>query len=206
MGRLLTLFATVMVLVGLMAGCSDSGSATGGSSEDGDAADDGADTTLAATTPTTAAPTTTTKAPVTTTTSATTISTAPATTAPTISQDVLLTFDGEQCTYQGPSEGVLSEPLNLELINNSDVAALGRVSWVPPDFLEEVMPTVGTDFPLSDGRGGMMVAYYVEAQSGTAASTGAFVPAPGTYVLDCESLEGATVVHTWRPAAIEFSP
>ena len=193
MGRPLTLFATVMVLVGLMAGCSDSGSATGGSSEDGDAAGDGADTTLAATT-----------------TSAAAISTAPATTAPTSSQDVLLTFDGEQCTYQGPSEGVLSELLNLELINNSDVAALGRVSWVPPDFLEEfleeVMPTVGTDFPLSDGRGGMMVAFYVEAQSGTAASTDAFVPAPGTYVFDCESLEGATVVHTWRPAAIEFSP
>jgi len=31
-------------------------------------------------------------------------------------------------------------------------------------------------------------------------------PAPGTYVLDCESLVGATVVHTWRPEAIEFSP
>lgn len=195
-----------MVLVGLMAGCSDSGSATGGSSEDGDAADDGAGTTLAATATTAVAPTATTEASVTTTTSAATISTAPATTAPTGSQDVLLTFDAEQCIYQGPSEGVLSEPLNLKLINNSDVAAIGRVSWVPPDFLEEVMPTVGTDFPLSDGRGGMMVAFYVEAQSGTEASTGAFVPAPGTYVLDCESLEGATVVHTWRPAAIEFSP
>ena len=204
------LFATAMVLVGLIAGCSDSGSAAGGSSEDGDAADDGAGTTLAATTTTAVAPTATTEALVTTTTSAAPISTAPATTAPTSSLDLLLTFDGEQCIYQGPSEGVLSEPLNLELINNSDVAAIGRVSWVPPEFLEEfleeVMPTVGTDFPLSDGRGGMMVAFYVEATSGTAASTSAFVPAPGTYVLDCESLEGATVVHTWRPAAIEFSP
>ena len=206
MGRPFALFATVIVLVGVMAGCSDSGSATGGSSEGGDAADDSGGAALAATATTAVAPTATTNAPVTTTTSAATATTAPATTAPTGSQDVLLTFDAEQCIYQGPSEAVLSEPLNLELINNSDVAAIGRVSWVPPDFLEEVMPTVGTDFPLSDGRGGMMVAFYVEAQGGTVASTGAFVPAPGTYVLDCESLDGATVLHTWRPAAIEFSP
>ena len=206
MGRPFTLFATVMVLVGVMAGCSNSGSATRGSSENSDAADDGANTGIAATATTAVAPTATADAPVTTTTAVATTSTAPATTARTGSQNALLTFDAEQCIYQGPSEGVLSEPLNLELTNNSDVAAIGRVSWVPPDFLGEVMPTVGTDFPLSDGRGGMMVAFYVEAQSGTVASTGAFVPAPGTYVLDCESLDGATVLHTWRPAAIEFSP
>jgi hypothetical protein len=151
-------------------------------------------------TTTTEAPTTTTEAPVTTTTSATTTTTAPATT------DVLLTFDGEQCTYLGPSEGVLSEPLNLELINNSDVVAIGAVRWVPPDRLEEVMPTVGTDFRFSAGPGGTMEAFYVETQSGTAASASAVVAAPGTYIFDCLSVEGATMVHIWRPAAIEFSP
>jgi hypothetical protein len=114
--------------------------------------------------------------------------------------------DGEQCTYEGPSEGVLSEPLSLKLINNSDVGAMGAVLWVPPDLLEEVMPTVGTDFPFSARTAGITNTLQVEAQGGTEASTGAFVPAPGTYVLDCLSSEGATVVHVWRPAAIEFSP
>jgi hypothetical protein len=142
----------------------------------------------------------------TTTTSATTTSTAPATTAPATSQDVLLTFDGEQCTYEGPSEGVLSEPLSLKLINNSDVFAFGVVLWVPPDLLEEVMPTVGTDFPFSEEGTGLTDTFYVEVQPRTEVSTSVFVATPGTYVLECVSAEGATMVHIWRPLAIEFSP
>jgi hypothetical protein len=136
----------------------------------------------------------------------TTSTAAPTTTAPATSQDVLLTFDGEHCTYEGLSDGVLSEPLAVKLINNSDVVARGAVIWVSPDLLEEVIPTVGTDFPFSARTAGITNTFYIEAQRGTEASTGAFVSTPGTYVLDCLSAEGATPVHVWRPAAIEFSP
>ncbi len=136
--------------------------------------------------------------------------TAPATTAPATALDAVLTLDGEDCTYEGPTKGVLSEPLNLTLINNSDVFAFGVVIWVPPDLLEEVMPTVGTNFPFGgeDGEAsGLTDTFYVEVQSGaTGTLSGLFVSTPGTYVLECVSADGATMMHQWRPVAIEFSP
>jgi hypothetical protein len=153
----------------------------------------------AATTPTTV--TTTSTAPPT---------TAPAATAPATAQDLVLTFDGERCTYEGPSEGVITEPLNLTLINNSDVFTFGGVAWVQPDLLEELMPTVGTDFPFSEeGAIGVVEslwAFFVEAASRSEASINAFAATPGTYVLECITTEGATRTHYWRPAVIELSP
>ena len=149
---------------------------------------------------------------------ATTSATSPATTELTRSQDLMLTFDGEQCAYEGPTEGVLSEPLNLKLTNNSDVFVFGVVLWVPPDLFDEFLPTVGTDFPTTQEEESETseVTFYsfksnrpqffVEVQSGSESSISAFVAAPGAYVLDCVQIEDAAMTHVWRPAAIEMSP
>ena len=75
-----------------------------------------ADTT---TEPTAAATTTSTTTPT------TAPATTPATTAEAASQELLLTFDGEQCIYDGPSQRDRSEPFTLTLVNNSDLFALG---------------------------------------------------------------------------------
>ena len=105
--------------------------------------------------------------------------------------------------------GDLSEPFSLTLVNDSDLFTFGVVVWVPPDLLDEVMPTVGTDFPATDEGGedsGLTDTFYVEVPSGSEQSlTDLAMPAPGTYVLDCATADGATMLHMWRPAAIEFS-
>ena len=142
----------------------------------------------------------------------------PATTvATTPSQDLLLTFDGEQCRYEGPSEGVLSEPLNLKLINNSEVFVFGVVLWVPPDRFDEMLPKVGTDFPTTQEETetseltfysfkSNRPQFFVEVRSGSESSISAYVAAPGAYVLDCVQIEDAAMTHVWRPAAIEMAP
>lgn len=142
------------------------------------------------------------------TTTASTTSTS--TTAAAIPQELVLTFDGDQCTYAGPSAGDLSEPFSLTLVNDSDVTTLGVVLWVPPDAVDEVVTTVGTDFPFADTDEdrvhGVMRTFYVEAAGGGEQTLSDMaLPSPGTYVLDCVTTDGATRLHIWRPAAIEFS-
>ena len=151
--------------------------------------------------------TTTTTVATTTTAAATT---APTTTAAAVSQELHLTFDGERCIYEGPTEADRAESFALTFVNDSDLYAFGMVRWVPPDHVEEVIPTVGTDFPFGGkavgGEEQTFEAFYAEVPSGgEQVLTGLSVAAPGTYVLDCVSAEGATMLHIWRPVAIEFS-
>ena len=141
-------------------------------------------------------------------TTTTTMTAVPTTEVSATPQDLVLTFDGDQCVYAGPSVGDLTETLSFTLVNDSDVYALATAIWVPPDTLDEVMPTVGTDFPFSDRTRalGLRESFYVEGPGGSEQSLADMaLPTPGTYVLDCITTDGANRLHVWRPVAIEFS-
>ena len=140
----------------------------------------------------------------------TTVSSATSATSTTSAgpQVLMLSFDGDQCSYVGLSAVDRSEPLSLVLVNDSELTTIGSVYWVPPDAVDDVMATVGTDFPAAtaDPIPGATQAFFVEAAGGDEQSiSNVALPSPGTYVLSCTTTDGATRLHIWRSAAIEVS-
>jgi hypothetical protein len=147
----------------------------------GDTADDSTDTTLAATT-----------------------TTAGAATGPL---ELVGTYDGENCSFEGPETATLSDEISLTLVNDSADAALLRMLLVPPDRLTDIEPLVGSDFDFSGGRTtSLPQALYAESGPFAESSALAFLPAPGTYLVECASVEGAAPNHVWWLAVLKVNP
>ena len=145
----------------------------------GDTADDSTDTTLAATT-----------------------TTAAAATGPL---ELIATYDGEDCSYEGPETVTVSDEISLTLVNDSADAVILKVDLIPPDRLTDIEPLVGSDTEYS-GETRLNPTVYAEASPFGESSARAFLPAPGTYVVQCSSMEGATPIHVWWLAALEVTP
>ena len=174
MRRTLVLFVATVLA---MAGCSS----------DSDAGTSGTSTTTVAdeTTTTTVAPTTT----------------AGAATGPL---ELVGTYDGENCTYEGPETATLSDEISLTLVNDSADAVVLKVNLIPPDRLTDIEPLVGSDTDYS-GETRLYPTFYAEASPFGESSARAFLPAPGTYVVEC-ALGGAIPTHVWWLAALEVTP
>jgi hypothetical protein len=144
----------------------------------GDTADDSTDTTLAATT-----------------------TTAGAATGPL---ELVGTYDGENCSYEGPETVTLDDEISLTLVNDSADAVGLTVVLVPPDRLTDIEPLVGSDTDYS-GETFLPPTFYAESGPFAESSARSFLPAPGTYVVEC-ALGGATPTHVWWLAALEVTP
>ena len=141
----------------------------------GDTADDSTDTTLAATT-----------------------TTAAAATGPL---ELVATYDGESCSYEGPETATLSDEISLTLVNDSADAVILKVNLIPPDRLTDIEPLVGSDTDYS-GEKRLYPTFYAEAGPFGESSARAFLPAPGAYFVEC-ALGGAIPTHVWWLAALE---
>lgn len=146
------------------------------------------------------ATTTTTAAQTTTTTSAATTTTAGAATGPL---ELVGTYDGENCSYAGPETVTLSDEISLTLVNDSADAVILKVNLVPPDRLADIEPLVGSDTDYSSETA-LNPTFYAEASPFGESSALAFLPAPGTYVVECV-LGGAIPIHVWWLAALEVT-
>lgn len=147
----------------------------------GDTADDNPDTTLAATT-----------------------TTAEAATGPL---ELVGTYDGENCSYEGPETATIDEEISLTLVNDSADAVYLRMMLVPPDRLTDIEPSVGSDFDFSGGRTtSLNPTLYGESGPFGESSARAFLPAPGTYLVECALLEGGAPIHVWWLAVLEVNP
>ena len=144
----------------------------------GDTADDSTDTTLAATT-----------------------TTAGAATGPL---ELVGTYDGENCSYEGPETAALDDEISLTLVNDSADAVVLKVVLVPPDRLTDIEPLVGSDTDYS-GETSLNPTIYAESGPFGESSARSFLPAPGTYVVEC-ALGGAIPTHVWWLAALEVTP
>jgi hypothetical protein len=145
----------------------------------GDTADDSTDTTLAPTTTTTAG-------------------------AATGPLELVGTYDGENCSYEGPETVTLADEISLTLVNDSADAVGLTVVLVPPDRLTDIVPLVGSDTDYS-GETRLPPTFYAESGPFAESSARSFLPAPGTYVVEC-ALGGVTPTHVWWLAALEVTP
>ncbi len=144
---------------------------------------------------------TTTPATAPTTTQATTTTTAGAATGPL---ELVGTYDGENCSYEGPETATLDDEISLTLVNDSADAAFLGLALIPPDRLTDIEPLVGSDTDYS-GETRLNPTIYAEAGPSGESSARAFLPAPGTYVVEC-ALGGAIPIHVWWLAALEVTP
>ena len=145
----------------------------------GDTADNSTDTTLAATTTTTAG-------------------------AATGPLELVGTYDGENCSYEGPETVTLDDEISLTLVNDSADAVGLTVALIPPDRLTDIEPLVGSDTDYS-GETRLPPTFYAESGPFAESSARSFLPAPGTYVVEC-ALGGAIPTHVWWLAALEVTP
>jgi hypothetical protein len=167
----------LLALVLIVSGCSSSNG------------DDGATTSIAAsaTTATTVATTATT--------------TAGAATGPL---ELVGTYDGENCSYEGPETATLDDEISLTLVNDSADAAGLVLVLIPPDRLTDFEPLVGSDTDFS-GETFLQPTFYAESGPFAESSVRSFLPAPGTYVVECSS-GGVPPTHVWWLAALEVNP
>ncbi len=114
------------------------------------------------------------------------------------------TYDGENCSYEGPETVTLSDEISLTLVNDSADAVILKVNLVPPDRLTDFEPLVGSDTDYSSETA-LRPTFYAEASPFGESSALAFLPAPGTYVVECV-LGGAIPIHVWWLAALEVTP
>jgi hypothetical protein len=148
----------------------------------GDTADDSTDTTLAPTTTTT---------------------TAGAATGPL---ELVGTYDGENCSYEGPETATLDDEISVTLVNDSADAAFLGLALIPPDRLTDIEPLVGSD---TDYSGETFLPPTLYAESGPFAESSTpsiFLPAPGTYVVECSSGGATAPNHVWWLATLEVNP
>jgi hypothetical protein len=132
MRRFLTGPAAILTVVCLIAGCSSS--------------DDTADETTTAAPATTVAPAATVIADATTTTDVTTTTEATTTAAPQVTADtLLLTFDGDSCTYEGPTV-LTAGPVELVFLNKGEgPAAVNMVSIDEGYTIQDVIDDLGPE-------------------------------------------------------------
>ena len=117
------------------------------------------------------------------------------------------TYDGEDCSFEGPDASSLDVQVSLTLVNDSADAVFLRMLLVPPDQMAAIEPLVGSDFDFSAGRtASLNPTLYAEAGPFEASSALAFLPGPGAYLVECASVEGAAPEHVWWLAVIEVSP
>lgn len=142
-------------------------------------------------------------------TTATTVATTSTTTAKadTGRLEAVGTYDGEDCSYEGPETASIDEELGLTLVHDSAGVAFLRVLLIPPDRLADIEPLVGIDFDFSGGRTtSLNPTIYGEADPFSESSSRAFLPSPGKYLVECALVEGATPVHVWWLATLEVNP
>lgn len=142
----------------------------------------------------------------TTVTAETTTPTAPTTTAGAATGPLELvgTYDGKDCTYEGPETATISDEISLTLANNSADAVILKVILIPPECLPDIEPLVGSDTDYS-GKTRLNPTIYAEAGPFEESSSLSFLPAPGTYVVECV-LGGAIPTHSWWLTALEVTP
>ena len=121
--------------------------------------------------------------------------------------EIVGTYDGEDCSYEGPETASIDDEFGLTLVNDSADAAFLRVLLIPPDRLTDIEPLVGTDFDFSGGRTtSLNPTIYGESGPFSESSSRAFLPSPGKYLVECALVEGATPVHVWWLAILEVNP
>ena len=114
------------------------------------------------------------------------------------------TYDGENCSYEGPETATLSDEISLTLVNDSAEPVILKVNLISPDRLTDIVPLVGSDTEYSSETA-LYPTFYAEASPFGESSARAFLPAPGTYVVECV-LGGAIPIHVWWLAALEVTP
>ena len=119
--------------------------------------------------------------------------------------ELVVSFDGEACSYSGPDGATLSDEISLTFVNESEDVIFAGLRRLPPDRLDELMPLVGTDF---DWSSEVFISPTLFVQTGPHGedSISAFVAGAGTYVVDCTLLDGAIRLHSWWPATLEVTP
>ncbi|MDJ0790626.1 MAG: hypothetical protein QNJ71_01900 [Acidimicrobiia bacterium] len=116
-------------------------------------------------------------------------------------------YDGEDCSYEGPQTATLDDEISLTLTNDSADAAFLRMMLIPPDRLTDIEPQVGSDFDFSAGRTTFLnPTLYAEAGPFEESTALAFLPSPGTYLVECASVEGAAPDHVWWLATLDATP
>ena len=117
------------------------------------------------------------------------------------------TYDGEDCTYEGAETTTLDDEISLTLVNDAADAAFLRMLLVPPDRVSDIEPIVGSDFDFSAGRTAFLnPTLYAEAAPFATSTALAFLPSPGTYLVECASVDGAAPSHVWWLATFEVTP
>jgi hypothetical protein len=133
----------------------------------------------------------------------TTTTTAGAATGPL---ELVGTYDGENCSYEGPETATLDDEISLTLVNDSADAAFLGLALIPPDRLTDIEPLVGSD---TDYSGETFLPPTLYAESGPFAESSTpsiFLPAPGTYVVECSSGGATAPNHVWWLATLEVNP
>ena len=128
--------------------------------------------------------------------------------ATTATAAVAVTFDGTNCSYEGPAEWTMTDEFTLGFQNDSTLVASAIVTRVDLDWGPDPN-LVGTDFEHyvpPEVQPGFFFTVTAHAQPGGDGSTVEFLTVPGTYVVDCQSFENATPSHVWRTATIEVTP
>ena len=186
MRRFLTIPATILMVVLLIAGCTGS--------------DDSADETTTAAPATTVAPAETVAASATTT-------TASATTEAGSIDGVVASFDGTTCTYQGPEEVSPTSPVAVSFTNESDVTAALFITGHEGEGLAEMRSLIGQDVDTrqeADAEGWARIGVEMQAEPGETTTQSALV-AEGTWVVDCHIYEPGVFgpTHMWYVGIIE---
>ena len=120
--------------------------------------------------------------------------------------DVLIvTYNGEACTYSGPDRATLADEINLTFVNESEDVVFATLKHIPPDRIDELEPLVGTDFEFS-AETFIQPTLILQIAGRGEDTTSARLAGAGTYVVDCTLSEENVRVHTWWPAALEITP
>ena len=135
----------------------------------------------------------------------TTTAAAPTTSTTVPAPSGLVSFDGTSCSYEGPTEVSIAEQFTLDVANTSEFGLWAQLVWAKENERDEMVALVGTDFDYAAHDYRPPTAF-VDVGANAETSSGVFLPAPGTYVVDCLSLDGAEPQYVWRLAAIEFVP
>ena len=119
--------------------------------------------------------------------------------------EIVGTYDGEDCSYKGPETASIDDEFGLRLVNDSADAVHLLLWLIPPDRLTDIEPLIGSDGDPSD-KASLKRTFYTESGPFAESSARAFLAAPGTYVVECVSWDGATPIHVWWLAALEVNP
>ncbi len=117
---------------------------------------------------------------------------------------IQIAFDGETCSYAGPSSVSMTEPISVEMSNSSEGTVRGHIVWIQEEDAPAARDTVGTDFPWETV--GPLPMFYLEVSPGAQDVASTRIAAPGLYIVECISVEGAALQRVWRPAAFEAAP